>query len=68
MKCPLCHHPESRVARAAPANNGETMRRRRECLKCRHRWNTFENNEDAAAELHRLKQACAPVAAIIKGN
>lgn len=64
MNCPICQHGDSAVIRTEPTEN--TIRRRRECCQCRHRWNTFENSEDAAAELAKLKTALAPVAELVK--
>jgi len=64
MICPICHHDESAVIRTEPA--GDTIRRRRECCRCKHRWTTYESREDAAAELARLKNALAPVAELVK--
>lgn len=42
MKCPYCGHLEDRVldTRASPA--GDSVRRRRECLKCHDRYTTIE--------------------------
>ena len=45
MKCPYCYNPESRVVDSRPANEGESIRRRRECLRCRKRFTTYESME-----------------------
>ena len=42
MKCPFCGHPESKVIDSRPAEEGATIRRRRECLKCQRRFTTYE--------------------------
>ena len=42
MKCPYCSHPESKVIDSRPVPEGNTIRRRRECLECGKRFNTFE--------------------------
>ena len=34
MKCPFCAHPESKVVDSRPADEGSSIRRRRECLAC----------------------------------
>ena len=47
MKCPACGHPESKVLDSRPANEGNSIRRRRECLKCQKRFTTFETIEIA---------------------
>lgn len=45
MKCPTCGHPESKVLDSRPANEGSSIRRRRECLGCGKRFTTFETIE-----------------------
>lgn len=45
MKCPSCGHPESKVLDSRPANEGVSIRRRRECLECQKRFTTFETIE-----------------------
>ncbi|MDD5938567.1 MAG: transcriptional regulator NrdR [Clostridiales bacterium] len=42
MKCPFCGHLDSKVVDSRPAEDGTSIRRRRECLKCRKRFTTFE--------------------------
>lgn len=42
MKCPYCSHTESKVADSRPTEDGEKIRRRRECLKCGKRFTTYE--------------------------
>ncbi|PIO08537.1 transcriptional regulator NrdR [Candidatus Pacearchaeota archaeon CG10_big_fil_rev_8_21_14_0_10_34_12] len=43
MKCPYCSHKDTRVTNKRPYNEGEGVRRRRECLKCKKRFTTHEN-------------------------
>jgi transcriptional repressor NrdR len=43
MKCPHCSHEESRVTNKRESPNG--IRRRRECLKCKNRFTTYEKTE-----------------------
>ena len=45
MKCPSCGHHESKVLDSRPANEGTSIRRRRECLNCQKRFTTFETIE-----------------------
>ena len=45
MKCPFCSHPESKVVDSRPAEEGASIRRRRECLSCRKRFTTYETME-----------------------
>ena len=42
MKCPFCGHPESKVVDSRPTDGSESIRRRRECLKCEKRFTTYE--------------------------
>lgn len=42
MKCPYCSYPESKVVDSRPAEEGATIRRRRECLACKKRFTTYE--------------------------
>ncbi len=42
MKCPYCGYEESKVIDSRPADEGERIRRRRECLKCSKRFTTHE--------------------------
>ncbi len=42
MKCPGCGYPESKVIDSRPFDEGNSIRRRRECLSCAKRFTTFE--------------------------
>ncbi len=42
MKCPYCAFEESKVIDSRPADDGERIRRRRECLSCGKRFTTHE--------------------------
>ena len=42
MKCPFCGHLDSKVVDSRPAEDGSSIRRRRECLSCHKRFTTFE--------------------------
>ena len=42
MKCPFCGFLESKVIDSRPAEEGSTIRRRRECLACQKRFTTYE--------------------------
>lgn len=64
MKCPVCQHDDSAVIRTDQLP--DAIRRRRECTRCHHRWNTFETNQDAVSELVRIKDLLAPVVALVK--
>ncbi|MEG1579289.1 MAG: transcriptional regulator NrdR, partial [Oscillospiraceae bacterium] len=45
MRCPFCAHPESKVVDSRPADEGASIRRRRECLECHKRFTTYETME-----------------------
>ncbi len=45
MKCPYCAHIESKVVDSRPADEGNSIRRRRECLGCHRRFTTYETVE-----------------------
>lgn len=45
MKCPFCGYAESKVIDSRPAEEGSTIRRRRECLACGKRFTTYETIE-----------------------
>ncbi len=42
MKCPFCGFTDSKVIDSRPAEDGTTIRRRRECLECQKRFTTYE--------------------------
>lgn len=59
MLCPCCHHDETRVidSRASADNS---VRRRRECLKCRRRFTTYEKAEQASLKVIKKDGARVP--------
>ncbi len=48
MKCPFCYVPESKVIDSRPADNGMSIRRRRECISCGRKFTTYERVEDVS--------------------
>lgn len=42
MKCPFCSFEESKVIDSRPTDEGEKIRRRRECMSCGKRFTTYE--------------------------
>lgn len=42
MKCPFCNYEESKVIDSRPTDEGEKIRRRRECVACGKRFTTYE--------------------------
>lgn len=47
MKCPFCGYDDSKVLDTRPTDEGYTIRRRRECLKCQKRFTTYEKIEQS---------------------
>ena len=45
MKCPICGYFDSKVVDSRPVEEGNSIRRRRECLQCQKRFTTFETIE-----------------------
>jgi transcriptional repressor NrdR len=45
MRCPFCGAPDTKVIDSRLANDGDMVRRRRECLTCKERFTTFETAE-----------------------
>jgi transcriptional repressor NrdR len=45
MQCPHCQYSNIRVLESRSAESGQSIRRRRECLRCKHRFTTYERIE-----------------------
>ncbi len=46
MKCPFCAHIDDKVIDSREGRAGDTIRRRRECLKCARRFTTYERIDE----------------------
>lgn len=46
MKCPYCEFTESKVLDSRPTDEGQAIRRRRECISCQKRFTTYEKIEE----------------------
>lgn len=46
MNCPFCNHYESKVVDSRPTDEGQSIRRRRECFECNRRFTTYEKIEE----------------------
>lgn len=44
MHCPYCYNSDSRVVDTRIADDGASIRRRRECTACKHRFSTLETS------------------------
>ena len=54
MRCPRCAHLEDKVIDSRSARNGDVIRRRRMCVRCAHRFTTYE--EVVKAHLRVIKR------------
>lgn len=45
MKCPFCGNSDTQVLESRPIDEGESVRRRRECVKCEKRFTTYEKTK-----------------------
>ena len=48
MRCPWCGRPDTKVVDSRPAEEGASVRRRRECTACGRRFTTFERSQGVA--------------------
>ncbi len=46
MRCPFCGHLEDKVIDSRTSREGDAIRRRRECLKCKKRFTSYERVEE----------------------
>jgi transcriptional repressor NrdR len=46
VKCPFCNHLEDKVVDSRETKEGDTIRRRRECLACERRFTTYERIDE----------------------
>ena len=46
MKCPFCNNLEDQVVDSRETKEGDTIRRRRECLACERRYTTYERIDE----------------------
>ncbi len=46
MKCPFCNHANDKVVDSRESTEAESIRRRRECLKCGKRFTTYERIDE----------------------
>jgi len=46
VKCPFCGHTDDKVVDSREARAGDSIRRRRECLKCERRFTTYERIDE----------------------
>jgi transcriptional repressor NrdR len=46
MRCPFCSHPEDKVVDSRESKEGDSIRRRRECLSCSRRFTSYERIDE----------------------
>ncbi len=46
MRCPFCSHIEDKVVDSREAKDGDSIRRRRECLQCSRRFTSYERIDE----------------------
>jgi transcriptional repressor NrdR len=46
MRCPFCGHIEDKVVDSREARDGDSIRRRRECLECGRRFTSYERIDE----------------------
>jgi transcriptional repressor NrdR len=46
MRCPYCGNPDTKVVDSRPTEEGQAIRRRRECESCEKRFTTYETVEE----------------------
>ncbi len=46
MNCPFCGHKQDRVVDSRESKEGDSIRRRRQCLKCRRRFTSYERIDE----------------------
>jgi transcriptional repressor NrdR len=60
MRCPRCSHTDDKVVDSRTAEDGTSIRRRRECLACAARFTTFERVEEVAVEVRKSDGSVEP--------
>ncbi len=60
MKCPFCSHEEDKVVDSRSSQDGRAVRRRRECLKCKERFTTYEYIENVTLTVVKSDQRREP--------
>lgn len=51
MRCPFCGHLEDKVVDSRQSKDGASIRRRRECLECAHRFTSYEHIEEVFPQI-----------------
>lgn len=60
MRCPFCHADNDKVIDSRSAHEGESIRRRRQCLSCHRRFTTYERVEEAVCRVRKKDNTVVP--------
>ena len=60
VRCPACANLDDKVVDSRTADEGDAIRRRRECLSCGHRFTTFERAEEAPLLVRKRSGSAEP--------
>jgi transcriptional repressor NrdR len=60
VKCPYCASDRDRVVDSRPADEGRSIRRRRECEACAQRYSTYERVEHAPLAVRKRSGSVQP--------
>lgn len=60
VRCPGCGDIEDKVVDSRSSDDGAAIRRRRECLKCAHRFTTFERIEEVVLQVRKRSGVIEP--------
>jgi len=65
VHCPFCHADDTKVIDSRTAEEGASIRRRRQCIQCRERFTTYERLEESplvvtkrSGRAERCRSAC----------
>lgn len=60
MRCPYCAVDDDKVVDSRPSEEGEAIRRRRECLSCGQRFSTYERVEQLSLAVRKRNGLIEP--------
>ena len=60
VRCTVCSSPESKVIDSRPSEDGLSIRRRRECLKCGARFTTYERHNETTLIVLKKNRSSEP--------
>jgi len=60
VKCPICSFEDTKVLESRLSHEGRAIRRRRSCLKCGHRFTTYEKLEDLVLQVKKKDERFEP--------